>query len=198
MEGNSRGLESADEVLRRRAERVVPGGMWGHMNVARLPAGYPQYFRSARGCRLIDADGRSYIDLMCAYGPIILGYGDEDVEAATAAQRRLGDVMTGPSEVQVELAELFVATVPHADWAMFAKNGTDATTSCVTIARALSGKRKILVARARTTAPSRGARPRWRASPSRTALTSSTSTTMMRRVSSGPLTKPATTLRQFW
>lgn len=140
-------LDGADQALRLRAERVIPGGMWGHMNVARLPAGYPQYFRSARGCRLTDVDGRSYVDMMCAYGPIILGYDDEDVEAAAGAQRRLGDVMTGPSEVQVELAELFVATVAHADWALFAKNGTDATTSCVTIARALSGKRKILVAR---------------------------------------------------
>jgi glutamate-1-semialdehyde 2,1-aminomutase len=133
--------------LRRRAERVVPGGMWGHMNAARLPAGYPQYFRSASGCRLIDADGRSYVDMMCGYGPIILGYGDADVEAAAAAQRLHGDVMTGPSEVQVELAELFVDTVAHADWAQFAKNGTDATTSCVTIARAHAGNRKILIAR---------------------------------------------------
>jgi glutamate-1-semialdehyde 2,1-aminomutase len=121
--------------------------MWGHMNVARLPSGYPQYFRSASGCRLIDADGRGYVDLMCGYGPIILGYGDEDVEAAASSQRLRGDVMTGPSEIQVELAELFVETVAHADWALFAKNGTDATTSCVTIARARAGKRKILVAR---------------------------------------------------
>jgi glutamate-1-semialdehyde 2,1-aminomutase len=121
--------------------------MWGHMNVARLPSGYPQYFRSASGCRLIDADGRGYVDLMCGYGPIVLGYGDEDVEAAASAQRLRGDVMTGPSEIQVELAELFVETVAHADWALFAKNGTDATTSCVTIARARAGKRKILVAR---------------------------------------------------
>jgi glutamate-1-semialdehyde 2,1-aminomutase len=98
----------SDAELRRRAAKVVPGGMWGHMNVARLPAGYPQYFRIASGCRLTDVDGRSYVDLMCGYGPIILGYGDHDVEAAASSQRWLGDVMTGPSEVQVELAELFV------------------------------------------------------------------------------------------
>ena len=136
-----------DAALRRRAERVIPGGMWGHMNVARLPTGYPQYFSHARDCRLWDVDGNEYIDLMCSYGPIILGHADPDVERAAAAQRERGDVMTGPSDLLVELAETLVDTVAHADWAMLAKNGSDATTSCVTIARAGTGKRKVLVAR---------------------------------------------------
>jgi glutamate-1-semialdehyde 2,1-aminomutase len=121
--------------------------MWGHQNAARLPAGYPQYFASARGCRTWDVDGREYIDFLCGWGPIILGYGDPDVEAAADAQRRMGDCLNGPSERLVELAELLVETVPHADWALFSKNGTDATTACLTIARAGTGRRKILVAR---------------------------------------------------
>lgn len=138
---------SRDKALRERASKVVPGGMWGHMNVARLPAGFPQYFERAEGCRLIDVDGRDYVDMMCSYGPIILGHRDPDVDAAVAAQSARGDIMTGPAEVQVELAELLVETLPHADWAVLAKNGTDATTSCVTIARAGTGRRKIVVAR---------------------------------------------------
>jgi glutamate-1-semialdehyde 2,1-aminomutase len=138
---------SRDALLRDRAHRVIPGGMWGHLNVARLPDGYPQYFREARGCRLRDVDGQEYIDLMCSYGPIILGHGDEAVEAAAAEQVRRGDVMNGPAECLVELAELLVDTIAHADWVLLAKNGTDATTSCVTIARAESGRRKILVAK---------------------------------------------------
>jgi glutamate-1-semialdehyde 2,1-aminomutase len=141
------GLVSADEALRARALKVIPGGMWGHMNVARLPPGYPQFFRSASGCRLRDAAGTEYVDLMCGYGPIVLGYGDPDVEAAAAEQRGRGDLMTGPAECQVELAELVVETIPHADWVLFAKNGTDATTACVTIARAGTQRRKVLVAK---------------------------------------------------
>lgn len=136
-----------DESLRDRALRVIPGGMWGHQAVSRLPAGYPQYFSRGEGARCWDANGRSYIDYMCAWGPMILGYNDPDVEAAAAAQRALGDGLNGPTPKLVELAELFVATVPHADWALFAKNGTDATTACVTIARAGTGRRKVLVAR---------------------------------------------------
>jgi glutamate-1-semialdehyde 2,1-aminomutase len=139
--------ETVDASLRRRAARVIPGGMWGHMNAARLPASYPQYFARARGCRLWDVDGNEYIDLMCSYGPMILGYGDEDVERAAARQREQADIANGPSPRLVELAELVVGTIPHADWVMFAKNGADATTTCVTLARAGTRRRKVLVAR---------------------------------------------------
>ncbi|HEV8392283.1 MAG TPA: aminotransferase class III-fold pyridoxal phosphate-dependent enzyme [Dongiaceae bacterium] len=137
---------SIDAALRDRAQRVIPNGMWGHMNVARIPAAYPQYFSRADGCRLWDADGREYVDLMCAYGPMLLGYNDADVNRAADEQRAQGDIFNGPSARLVELAELMVETVAHADWAMFQKNGSDATTTCAMIAREATGKRKILVA----------------------------------------------------
>ena len=138
---------SADRALRERAARVIPGGLWGHLNAARLPEGYPQYFARAEGCRLTDVDGRAFVDLMCSWGPIVLGHHHPAVEAAAGAQAALGDCMNGPAPVLVELAELLVAMVPHADWCLFGKNGTDATTACVTIARAETGRRKVLVAR---------------------------------------------------
>ena len=136
-----------DAALRTRAQRVIPGGMYGHLNVARLPPGYPQFFARAEGATLWDVDGNAYVDFMCAYGPMVLGYGNREVEDAAAAQRALGDVLTGPSERLVELAEKLVGMVAHADWALFQRNGTDATTLCVVIARAATKKRKILVAR---------------------------------------------------
>ncbi len=138
---------SADAALRTRAARVIPGGLWGHMRVQGLPTGYPQFFSRAEGCRLWDADGREFIDFMCSWGPIVLGHHDPEVDAAAEAQRRAGDTMNGPAPVLVELAETFTAMVAHADWTLFAKNGTDATTICVTTARAASGRRKLLVAR---------------------------------------------------
>jgi glutamate-1-semialdehyde 2,1-aminomutase len=140
-------VQSADAMLRARASRVVPGGMWGHLNAARLPEGYPQFFASAEGCRIRDVDGREYIDFMCSWGPVLLGHGHPEVQAVAEAQAALGDCLNGPGEVMVDLAEDFVAMVPHADWAMFQKNGGDATTCCVTIARAGTGRRKVLVAR---------------------------------------------------
>ncbi|MGE0717632.1 MAG: aminotransferase class III-fold pyridoxal phosphate-dependent enzyme [Alphaproteobacteria bacterium] len=138
---------SLDADLRRRAALVVPGGLWGHLNAARLPAGYPQYFASADGCRVRDVDGNEYVDMMCSWGPIVLGHRHPRVEAAVRRQLDLGTCMNGPAPVLVELTELLVDLIPHADWAMLQKNGTDATTTCVTLARAGTGKRKVLVAR---------------------------------------------------
>jgi glutamate-1-semialdehyde 2,1-aminomutase len=136
-----------DHFLRARAEKVIPGGMWGHMSVAALPAGYPQYFSNAKGSRLTDVDGNKYVDFICGYGPIILGHKGEDVDTAFIAQLREIDLANGPSEKLVDLAELMVDIIPAADWAMFSKNGTDATTACVMIARSKTGRRKIAVAR---------------------------------------------------
>src|SRR5579871_1794930 len=64
---------SPDQALRERAKRVIPGGMWGHMNAARLPPEYPQFFARGQGARLWDVNGREYIDFICGYGPTVLG-----------------------------------------------------------------------------------------------------------------------------
>lgn len=135
-----------DNEMRSRAERVIPNGMYGHMSALGLPPGYPQFIRDAAGVRLRDLDGNEYIDFMCSWGPIVLGWNNPQVERAAARQQALADSVNGASPVMVELAELLVQTIPHADWALFAKNGTDATTASVTIARAATGRKQVLVA----------------------------------------------------
>ena len=137
---------ATDRLLRDRARAVIPGGMYGHQSALSLPPAYPQFMCGGRGARVWDVDGNEYVDLMCSYGPVVLGHRHPRVEAAAAAQAALGDCQNAPGPVMVDLAELLVRTVRHADWAMFAKNGTDATTMCCTIARAQTGRRKILVA----------------------------------------------------
>ena len=92
-------------------------------------------------------DGNRYVDFMCSWGPNLLGHRHPEVEEAAERQRRLGDCLNGPGEIMVDLAELVVGTIAHADWTLFQKNGTDATTTCVTVARAATGKRKVLVAK---------------------------------------------------
>ena len=135
-----------DRELRERAMQVIPGGMYGHEATGMLPAEFPQFFQSGQGARTRDVDGNEYIDYMCAYGPNLFGYGYQPIEAAAQAQRELGDTLTGPSEVMIDLAESFVDLVSHADWAMFCKNGTDATTMAMVIARSYRGRKKILCA----------------------------------------------------
>jgi glutamate-1-semialdehyde 2,1-aminomutase len=139
---NRRALE-----LRERAEQVIPGGMYGHESTFLMPAEFPQFFSRGKGARLWDADENEYVDFLCAWGPNLLGYGFEPVEAAAAAQQARGDTLTGPSEVMIDLAEAFTGMVSHADWAMFCKNGTDATSMAMVTARAHTGRKTILVAR---------------------------------------------------
>jgi len=136
-----------DSALLERARHVIPNGMWGHMATRAIAPGYPQFFDRAEGCRVWDVDGREYIDFMCAWGPNVLGYRHPQVEAAAQAQLARVDSGNGPTETLVELAELLTNTLDHADWAMFQKNGTDATTTCVTIARSGTGRRKVIMAK---------------------------------------------------
>src|SRR6267142_2550097 len=113
--------------LRRRAEAVIPGGMYGHQSVAALPDDYPQFFARGAGAYLWDVDGSRYLDLMCAYGPQLFGYAHDTIDAAAI--------------------ERMAALVTHAQWAMFCKNGTDATTMALVTARAHTGRKTVVLAK---------------------------------------------------
>jgi glutamate-1-semialdehyde 2,1-aminomutase len=143
---NQSRIRSADAALRERARAVIPGGMYGHMSATGLPPQYPQFYARSEGAHVWDVDGNEYVDLMCSFGPVILGHKHPKVERAVAAQRAEGDTQAGPAPCMVEAAELLVDRVAHADWAMFAKNGTDATTICLMVARAATGRNTVLAA----------------------------------------------------
>ena len=81
---------------------------------------------------------------MCAFGPCLLGYQNATVDAAIHAQMLRGDAMTGPTEKMVELAEMLTDAIPWSEWAMFGKNGNDATTMALKIARAATGRGTIM------------------------------------------------------
>src|SRR6185436_6732163 len=80
---------------------------------------------------------------MCAYVPNLFGYANLEIDAAYVRQLGLGDTLTGPTGLMVELAEALVGMVSHADWAMFCKNGTDDTSLALTIARAHTKRRAV-------------------------------------------------------
>ena len=128
-----------------RARQVVPGGIYGHATPALVvPGASPYYAHRAEGARYWDVDGNEYIDLMCAYGPVVLGYRHAGVEAAAQRQAALGDCLNHPAAVMVELAERLVSLVDFAAWAVFGKNGSDMTTWCVQVAREHTRRKKIL------------------------------------------------------
>ena len=138
---------SQDRQLRERAEAVIPGGMFGHQSVGLLPDDYPQFFAKGDGAHITDVDGNRYLDFMCAYGPNLFGYGHPKIDAAFVRQLGQGDTLTGPTAVMVELAEALTAMVTHADWAIFCKNGTDATTMALSTARAHTRRKKVIRAK---------------------------------------------------
>ena len=141
------GTNSRDRALRERAEAVIPGGMYGHQSTGMLPDDYPQFFSRAEGARLWDADGNELLDYMCAYGPNLFGYGHPEINAAFVRQMGTGDTLTGPTGLIVELAEAFTGMVTHADWAMFCKNGTDATSMAMVTARAHTRRKTLIMAK---------------------------------------------------
>jgi glutamate-1-semialdehyde 2,1-aminomutase len=121
--------------------------MYGHLSTARLTDDYPQFMARGEGARIWDVDGREFIDLMCTFGPILLGHAHAEVDESAASTSARGDVLNNPGPEMVDLAEVLVSEVEHADWAMFAKNGSDATNLAVVVARAHTGRSKVLIAR---------------------------------------------------
>ena len=131
-----------------RGAAVIPGGIYGSKSPGfTVPGRFPYYFTEGEGCRITDADGHSYIDYLCGFGSMILGFGNPVVDNPAIAQLRRGDLLNQPGPPMVELAERLTGLISGMDWAVFAKNGTDATTLAVTLSRVHTGKSHILMAR---------------------------------------------------
>ncbi|WFR70927.1 aminotransferase class III-fold pyridoxal phosphate-dependent enzyme [Prescottella defluvii] len=129
------------------------------MNVRTFSDALPQYIASGDGCRITDTDGNIYLDFMCGWGPMVLGHRNPRVQQAVAEQLGRATASTAPRRSWWNSPSCSTDTIAHADWALLAKNGTDATTACLTIARAATGRRKVLAARAHIMGPCPGARP---------------------------------------
>lgn len=130
-----------------RAAQVVPGGIYGHQTPALLvPGAYPYFYERGEGAHVWDVDGNEYIDYICSYGPIVLGHRHPKVEEAALAQMRKGNCFNGPTALWADLAEHLVGITPFADWAVFAKNGSDVCTWAIEVAREHTGHPKIVMA----------------------------------------------------
>ena len=133
-------------ALYRRAKEHIPGVA---QLISRRPtrAAFgvsPIYAERAKGCRIWDVDGNEYIDWHSGVGPIVLGYCDDEVDAAVCAQMARGTVSSLLDENQVLLAEELVRLIPSAEMVRFCKGGGEACAIAVRIARAHSGRDKVL------------------------------------------------------
>lgn len=141
-------LFTQSEKLWAEAQKLVPGGMPAHLSPQLLVRGQsPCFIERAEGCRFWDVDGHEYIDYLCGYGPMILGYNHPKVEAAVAEQKKKGDCFSLPSPLWVEMAQCMVDLIASADWVTFGKNGSDVCNLAVRVARAHTGRKKVIMAK---------------------------------------------------
>jgi len=128
------------------AKTLVPGGVLGARKPGDFIIGeYPIFLEYGKGCRLTDVDGNEYIDFLCGYGPIILGYREEEVDDAVIQQiKDKGFCFTLTQPYQNELARKLNELIPSAELSSFLKTGSDATTASIRIARAYTNRIKIM------------------------------------------------------
>jgi len=128
------------------AKTLVPGGVLGARKPGDFIMGeYPIFLEYGKGCRLTDVDGNEYIDFLCGYGPIILGYREEEVDDAVIKQiKDKGFCFSLTQPYQNELAKKLNQLIPSAELSIFLKTGSDATTAAIRIARAYTGKIKVM------------------------------------------------------
>ena len=130
-----------------RARRVIPLGTQtfskSHQQFPQDAA--PLFLTHGRGCRAWDVDGNEYIDLISGLLPVVLGYCDPDVDAAIRQQLECGISFSLATELEIALAERLVEIIPCAEMVRFGKNGSDATTACVRIARAATGRDRVVI-----------------------------------------------------
>jgi len=128
------------------AKSLIPGGVLGIRRPYNFVEGeYPVFFDSGKGGRVTDIDGNEYIDYLCAYGPMIIGNREEEIDDAVIHQiREKGFCFSLTQRYQNQLAQKFNELIPCAEMSLFVCTGSDATTTAIRLARSYTGKTKII------------------------------------------------------
>ncbi|MFX1594604.1 MAG: aspartate aminotransferase family protein [Promethearchaeota archaeon] len=128
------------------ALNLIPGAILGIRRPYNFVEGeYPIFFESAKGGKVTDVDGNEYIDMLCAYGPIIIGHREEEIDNAVIEQiRNKGFCMSLTQQVQNKLANKLKDLIPCCEKLVLMKMGTDATVAAIRVARAFTKKIKFL------------------------------------------------------
>jgi len=128
------------------AKTLIPGGVLGARKPEDFIIGeYPIFLEYGKGCRLTDVDGNEFIDFLCGYGPIILGYREEEVDDAVIKQiKDKGFCFSLTQPYQNELAKKLNALIPSSELSIFLKTGSDATSASIRIARAYTKRTKVM------------------------------------------------------
>lgn len=132
------------ELLFERAKKVAPGGVHSPVRAFRSVGGTPRFIKEAKGSRLIDVDGNQYIDFCMAWGPLIFGHREEEIEQAAHEALAQGWSFGTTEPYSLELAELLTGEIPWLEKVRFVNSGTEAVMSALRVARAATRRNKIV------------------------------------------------------
>jgi glutamate-1-semialdehyde 2,1-aminomutase len=135
---------STSHKLFSEAEQYIPGGVNSPVRAWRAVGGNPLFIQRGRGCRVIDADGKEYIDYIGSWGPLIVGHTHPQIVKALEEALKRGMSFGAPTAKEIELAKLIVKSVPSIEKVRLASSGTEATMTALRLARAYTNRTKIL------------------------------------------------------
>ena len=140
----SRSRYSTSEKLFASASRILPGGVNSPVRAFRAVGGTPIFVARGRGARIEDEDGRTYIDYVMSWGPLIHGHAPKGLLKALAAAAARGTSFGAPTELETRLAQRVAMLMPSIERIRFVSSGTEATMSAVRVARAATGRERII------------------------------------------------------
>ena len=135
---------SRSRALFARAQRVIPGGVNSPVRSFGAVGGTPPFIARGAGARVWDVDGNEYVDFLGSWGPLVLGHAHPAVVEAVQRAAAAGTSFGAPTDGEVHLAELVVAAVPSIELLRLVSSGTEAVMSAVRVARAYTGRAKVL------------------------------------------------------
>jgi glutamate-1-semialdehyde 2,1-aminomutase len=137
-------LPTSSEEFFNRAAAVIPGGVNSPVRAWQAVGGSPRFIDRARGAWLWDRDGRQYLDFVGSWGPLILGHAHPAVVGAVTAAAERGTSFGAPTQAEVELAELIAGALPGVDQVRLVSSGTEAAMTAIRVARAHTGRDRIV------------------------------------------------------
>lgn len=124
--------------------QLIPGGVNSPVRAFRAVGGTPVFFREGKGARLVDEDGREYIDYVGSWGPLILGHAHPEVVSAVAAAAQRGLSFGAPTALELEMAQLLTRSLPSMEQVRLVSSGTEAVMSALRLARGYTGRAVIV------------------------------------------------------
>jgi glutamate-1-semialdehyde 2,1-aminomutase len=135
---------SRSEQLFDAAQKVLPGGVNSPVRACKAVGTYPRFISKGVGSHIFDVDGNEYIDLICSWGPLILGHCQPEVEDAVLRAVKDGLSFGAPTEIEVEMAQQICTMVPGLEMVRMVNSGTEAVMSALRLARGATGRPKII------------------------------------------------------